>query len=86
MEQNLDSPHHQKLIQFLMASFSENELKRFCYFNLGLDYDSLPAMGKVNKIKALIEQLAGEDRLSELLLEAKKERPHLDWDSLPGKL
>jgi hypothetical protein len=73
------------LRRLLVDHFDEEELETLC-FDLGVDYDSLPAEGKANKARELVAFLERRDRIPELIAKLKVERPVtaevLTWDHL----
>ncbi|MCB8945201.1 MAG: hypothetical protein H6658_15755 [Ardenticatenaceae bacterium] len=71
-------PSLPQLRQQLIAAFDENELQDLC-FDLGVDYGSLPAQGKANKARELLETMVRHGRLADLLANCTTLRPHLNW-------
>jgi HEAT repeat protein/KaiC/GvpD/RAD55 family RecA-like ATPase len=67
-----------ELVQILAERFSQEELKTLC-FNLGIDYDDLPTVGKANKARELVEYLGRRNRIFELLQIGKRLRPDIPW-------
>ena len=67
-----------QLRQQLVAAFDEGELQDLC-FDLGLDYENLPAQGKANKARELLATVARNGRLPHLLNHCATTRPHLNW-------
>jgi hypothetical protein len=67
-----------RLHQLLVAHFAEGELQTLC-LELGMDYENLPAIGKANKARELIEYLDRRGRLAELVAIGKKQRPNVSW-------
>ena len=67
-----------QLRQQLVAAFDESELQDLC-FDLSVDYESLPAQGKANKARGLIELMMRNGRLPDLLTNCAALRPHLNW-------
>ena len=72
---------HARLRQQLTDHFSEEELRTLC-FDLGLDYESLPAQGKAGKARELVAEAARSDRLQELIAQSRSLRPHVAWEAL----
>ncbi len=71
-----------RLRQNLIDRFSEEELRDLC-FDLGVDYESLPAQGKAGKARELIAHL---DRLScipDLIARCSQLRPQASWVDAP---
>jgi len=58
-----------ELLRFLQEDVSEGELKTIC-FNLHVDYESLPAVGKADKALELLKYLQRRQQLAELEKEA----------------
>ncbi|MCP4424985.1 MAG: hypothetical protein GY803_10865 [Chloroflexi bacterium] len=70
------------LPEALALYFSEEELKTLS-FELGVDYENLPALGKGAKAHELVCALKRSKRLPELIELCQKKRPRLDnWDQL----
>ncbi len=68
------------LRQTLATRFDEGELRTLC-FDLGIDYDDLPATGKSHKATALVAYLHRHGRINELVRVGKQSRPELAWDA-----
>ncbi len=66
------------LRHMLLTRFDENELRTLC-FDLGVDYDDLPAIGKSNKGRELIAYLERRSRIHELIRVGSEMRPDIDW-------
>jgi hypothetical protein len=62
----------------LTTYFDEGELQTLC-FHLGVDYESLPTLGKANKARELVELLQRNGRVLELVEYGRKIRPSLEW-------
>lgn len=71
--QHLVTVHH-----MLTTTFDEGELRTLC-FELGLAYEDLPGEGKSNKARELVTYLARRQRLSELIIQCRRLRPHAAW-------
>jgi hypothetical protein len=69
------------LLGQLVRSFDEEELRTLCY-SLGIDYDNLPASGKLAKARELLKFLQRRDQLPKLITLCQKERPKISWTSL----
>jgi hypothetical protein len=67
--------------QAVANSLSEEELITLC-FDLGIDYDDLPARGKQNKIRELITLCRRTGRLPELTAALRQARPNVDWPAV----
>jgi hypothetical protein len=73
-----DHTHLARLHKVLDAHFNEEELRTLC-FDLNVDYDNLPAQGKVNKARELIAYLDRHGRIPELLRMGEQLRPDISW-------
>jgi hypothetical protein len=58
--------------------FTEDELKTICE-DLGTPYDNLPGEAKTGKIRELLGKLQRDDRLEDLLVVLKRDRPNAKW-------
>lgn len=67
------------LWNILSTRFDEQELRTLC-FCLGLDYDDLPATGKMHKARELITFLQRRDDISSLISAGQLLRPDIDWN------
>ncbi len=70
-----------KVRQILAVNFNEGELRTLC-FDLGIDYDSLPATGKSDKARELIAYCERHSRLNELVAIGKHLRPNISWEEI----
>lgn len=70
-----------KLRQTIVDLFSENELRDLC-FDLSVDYESLPAVGKSDKARELIEHFKRRQRLNVLLVGIRDQRPAIVWQTI----
>ncbi len=70
-----------QLHQMVVDGFNEEELRTLC-FDLGLEYDDLPARGRANKARDLISYLERHDRLAELVALGAQLRPNQSWASM----
>lgn len=61
--------------------FNEEELRTLT-FDMGIDYDSLPARGKAGRARELIAYMERRDRLSELVEYIERERPDINLDDI----
>lgn len=68
-----------RLRQILTERFSEDELRTLC-FDLGVDYEVLPAEGKAGKARELVSYLERRKRLSELVKVGQRLRPDISWE------
>lgn len=71
-----------QLVQLLNRHFNEEELKTFT-FELGEQYDNLPAQGKEAKIRELVTKFFRHRRMTELAEHAMKTRPKVLWNIAP---
>ncbi len=68
------------LLSLLDYHFSEEELRTLC-FQLQVAYETLPAQGKKNKAREMIEYMVRYQRLPELITLLENERPHVNWQA-----
>ncbi|MCB8923697.1 MAG: AAA family ATPase [Ardenticatenaceae bacterium] len=69
-------------LRSVMADFfNEEELRSLC-FNLGVDYENLPASGKENKVRELISLILTQRRSEELMAELIRQRPEIGWQEI----
>lgn len=73
-----------KLRQTIVDLFSENELRDLC-FDLSVDYESLPAVGKSDKARELIEHFKRRQRLNVLLVGIRDQRPAIVWQTIAAE-
>ncbi len=66
-------------VELLDTHFDREELRTLC-LHLGVDYDNLPAEGKVNKARELVRYLQRCNRLHELAATGKQLGPHTSWE------
>jgi len=64
--------------QKLVVHFSEEELRTLC-FDIGVDYESLPAMGKEGKARELVLHLERRGQIPELVALCRQLRPNAFW-------
>ncbi len=69
------------LHQFLDQHFNDQDLRTAC-FALAVDYDNLPAEGKTNKMRELIQHLNHRGRLKDLLAYLEETRPNFPLSAL----
>lgn len=69
------------LHELIRSSFNEEEVKDLCY-ELGVDYEDLPALGKAGKVRELIVYCQKNGRISPLLTACQTARPHVEWPNL----
>ncbi len=67
-----------ELYQALVSHFDEQELQTLC-FGMGVDYQSLPAIGKANKARELLLLIARQERVDVLLSLLAQMRPQMTW-------
>jgi outer membrane protein assembly factor BamD (BamD/ComL family) len=73
--------HLVRLRQILDTRFNEGGLRTLC-FDLSVDYDNLPDIGKANKARELVDYLERRGRLIELVEAGKQLRPDISWDDI----
>lgn len=71
-----------KLRQGLIDSFSEEELQTLC-FDMGLDYEILPAQGKAGKAQEIVAHFKRVNDISRLVEQCRRLRPNGPWDEIP---
>lgn len=69
------------LRKLIIAHFNEGELRDLC-FDLGIDYENLPAQGKSDKARELVAYTMRYRRTSELVTLCRQLRPAVDWPSV----
>lgn len=72
--------HLSPLRQVLAAQLTADDLSTLC-FDLGLDYDALPAQEQGHKARELLKRIVQEDRVYELVNAGKSIRPDVTWDA-----
>jgi hypothetical protein len=72
-----------ELLQNLDKHFSEEDLRTLC-FELGVDYENLPAQGKAGKARELIRHLERAGRIADLIDLGRKRRPKISWEDTSG--
>jgi hypothetical protein len=72
----VSGPDLAKLRRLLTQYFKEDELQNLC-FDMGIDYESLPAIGKANKARELVGYCDRNGRIPELINHIRQERPNL---------
>jgi len=75
-----DLTHEQvtELRRKIVEHFNDEELRTLC-FDIGADYESLPAQGKEGKARELIALQQRLGKLAELVAACRAARPNLDW-------
>lgn len=69
-----------QLRQTLTSRFDREELRTLC-FDLGVDYEALPAEGKAGKARELVNYMERRERLADLVETIRRMRPDIP---LPG--
>ncbi len=77
----VDSKIRKQLIDLISQYFDATGLQRL-YISVGLDYDSLSSGGVLDRTLELVQYLARQSRLPELLAELQTVRPNLAWPDL----
>ena len=67
-----------RLRQTMRAAFIEADVQDLC-FTLGIRYEDLPNPGLSNKIRDLIDLMARQNKLDELIALCKQQRPSMAW-------
>jgi hypothetical protein len=68
-----------RLRQLLSTYFDEGELRTLC-FDLDIEYDDLPGVGRSNKVRELVGYLERHSRIYDLLEVGKRLRPDVLWE------
>ncbi len=63
----------------IVEHFNDEELRTLC-FDIGADYESLPAQGKEGKARELIALQQRLGRLADLIAACRAARPNVKWD------
>jgi class 3 adenylate cyclase/tetratricopeptide (TPR) repeat protein len=71
------------LRHILDTRFDEGELRTLC-FDLGVEYEDLPAMGQANKARELVAYFERRDRIPELISTGRQMRGDVPWDDVAG--
>jgi len=81
-QQPIPEQHYRdSLRELVLAHFNLEEVQDLCYA-LRLDYDDLGGKGRSDNVRELIELLAGQTRIVELILVCREKRPFANWDNL----
>ncbi len=72
---------HAKLRQIIVDGFDEEELQDLC-FDLEVDYEDLPAVGKSGKARELVALFQRQNRIVALIAACKEQRPNIDWEGI----
>jgi hypothetical protein len=78
-------PYLTSLRTLFTTHFSLAELQTLC-FDLGIDYESIPAQAKEAWVRDLLLKVARQGRLAELVALAQQENPHVVWPPVPDNL
>ena len=70
-----------RLCRNLVNHFSEEELHTLC-FELGIDYEALPAVGKDGKAREFVAHLQRQERIPELVTICRNLRPNVHWEDM----
>jgi DNA-binding NarL/FixJ family response regulator len=70
-----------KLRQNLVDFFSEDELHTLC-FDVGIDYEALPATGKNGKARELVAYLERRGLISKFTAICRNWRPNVSWEEV----
>jgi S1-C subfamily serine protease len=73
--------HLARLRQILASRFAEGELRTIC-FDLGVDYDSLPGVGKADKAREIVAYLERREQIHELVRIGRRQRPDIPWEAV----
>jgi len=71
-----------ELLDLIDQKFDSEDLRTLC-FQLGVDYDNLPARGKRNKARELILFMHHRSRLNEVINVGRSKRPDIAWPDSP---
>ncbi len=71
-----------RLRQGLDECFNEEELRALC-FDLGLDYEDLPAHGKVGKAREIVVYFERRSSIPHLITQCRRLRPNGPWAGMP---
>lgn len=69
----------------LARRFNDGELRTVC-LNLGVEYEDLPAVGRADKARELLEYLNRRQRIPDLVRLCRHQRPDIAWDDVPASL
>ncbi len=70
-----------QLREILTQRFNESDLRTLS-FDLGVDYDDLPAIGKADKARELVAYFERRNRIRELLTTGQRLRPDIPWEDV----
>jgi hypothetical protein len=73
--------HLAKLRQILVDRFDEGELRTLC-FDLGVDYDSLPGVGKADKAREIVAYLERREQIYEFVNVGRQYRSDIPWEAV----
>lgn len=77
--QNGLQPSREKLRMLLVERFNEDEIRTLC-FDLEIDYEVLPGIGKAGKVRELVLYCIRHNRFSDLIVKLCCSRPDLVED------
>jgi hypothetical protein len=80
-----ESAYLTELHTSLARRFNQGELRTLC-FNLGVEYEDLPAEGRADKARELVEYLKRRQQISDLVRLCRHQRPDIAWDDVPASL
>jgi hypothetical protein len=83
--ENLNQIWRQELLRLLMTHFSRAELHTLC-FAIGINDDDLPGETRTEQARELINLLTRQKRVPELLELVRRERPSVQWPTIPNDL
>jgi len=66
------------LRQVLTERFQQEELRTLC-FDLGIDWDDLPARGKAGKVRELVGYFARRRSIEKMIQFCERQRPDISW-------
>lgn len=71
------------LLVILDQHFDDEDLRTLCFY-LGVEYDNLAAVGKVNKARELIVHLQRREHLPRIVQLGREMRPTVLWEEVPS--
>ncbi len=77
-----DQAYLTEVHKLVTEHLGEEGLKTLCFY-LGIEYDDLPASGKVNKARELVVELNRQKRIDDLMAEMLKKFPQISWPDKP---
>ena len=73
-----------KLTALILDYFNEEDVKTLCY-DLEIEYDDLPAVGRSSKVRELVTHVGNHSSTDDLLSRLRKLRPRVSWPKKKGK-